>query len=143
MNKLAVIFSLIVWILGSQISIAETYISEEIQVFEMEDLDKEPKPIKRIIPDYPKKEKKERINAHLQLEFIVDTSGNVLEPTISEVRAGKGPDLRNSEDYETLHEKFSQATLEAIAQWKYEPGIKDEAAVRTRIKLPVSFRIKR
>jgi protein TonB len=39
------------------------------------------------------------------------------------------------------HPDFEKPVLEAVRRWKYKPGTKEGQAVRTYIRLPLSFSV--
>ncbi|MCB9892021.1 MAG: energy transducer TonB [Planctomycetes bacterium] len=60
------------------------------------------------------------------LLFEVDENGNVQRPRVQSAS----------------HDCFSRPALEAIRRWKFEPGKKKGKPVRSRMKLPMSFKKK-
>lgn len=90
-------------------------------------LDKEPKIKESVPPVYPPELKRERIEGEVVLVFVVDEAG----------RARK-IDVESSTD-----ERFNQAAIEAVEATLFEPGEKDGKLVKTRIKLPISFTLRR
>ena len=38
---------------------------------------------------------------------------------------------------------FAEAAVEAVKQWEFEPGMKDGQPVKTRVRLPMSFSLRR
>jgi len=95
----------------------------EIEIFEISALDKAPVPIERVAPVYPADLKRDRIQGAVSLVFIIDESGI---PT--RISVEKSSDSR-----------FSQTAIQAVKQWKFQPGFIDGRAVKTRIRLPLSF----
>ena len=39
------------------------------------------------------------------------------------------------------HREFEQPSIDAVLQWKFEPGVKDGRAVKTRMMLPLKFNL--
>ncbi|MCZ6671471.1 MAG: energy transducer TonB [Verrucomicrobia bacterium] len=114
-------------VFGSYLSFAETKPAEPIKAYELEELDKEPEALIRIAPKYPKILKRNRKNGTVIIQFIVDEMGKVIDPKI----------------VKSTNALFDPPSLEAVVQWKYKPGMKDGKAVRTRIELPLKFRLRR
>jgi protein TonB len=55
--------------------------------------------------------------------FQVDTSGRVVDP-----RVAKSTDPA-----------FDRAALEAVRQWRFEPGTRDGEPVQFKMKIPITF----
>jgi len=96
-------------------------------IFEISDLDEKPNPMVRIAPVYPPKLKRTGIQGKVWLVFIVDENGNISRARV----------------VESAHPDFSKAALEAINQWKFEPGKRGGKAVKTRVRIPLSFSLRR
>jgi len=96
-------------------------------IFDVADLDDKPVPIYRIVPKYPAHLKRAAIQGRVFLIFIVDEKGNV-----GSARVAESP-----------HPDFSESALEAIRTWKFQPGKKDGKPVRTRVRIPLTFAIRR
>lgn len=96
-------------------------------VFEISDLDERPNPLVRILPVYPPKLKSIGVEGKAWIVFIVDERGSV----------------HNARIEKSDHKDFSESSLKAIKQWKFEPGKKGGSAVKTRIRIPLSFQINR
>jgi TonB family protein len=85
--------------------------------------DKMPKLIYAVNAVYPAELRKEGVIGVVTVQYVVDTNGNVVSPTVI-----KSPDPR-----------LSQAVLDAISQWKFAPGEKNGHKVNTRMENPISF----
>jgi len=96
-------------------------------VFEIADLDKAPVPLVRIAPVYPPELKRNRVQGTVNVVFIVDEFGNVKRPTIEK----------------SSNREFNENALKAVRQWKFAPGEKDNQKVKTRVRLPLSFTLRR
>jgi len=94
-------------------------------VFEIQDLDTPPRPIVQAAPVYPHSMKRQGIEGKVWLLFIVDETGNVRRPRVEK----------------STNKEFDDAALRAIRQWKFEPGEKDNKKVKTRVRLPLNFRL--
>ena len=95
-------------------------------VFDVADLDDKPVPIYRIVPKYPSHLKRAAIQGRVFLIFIVDEKGNVTSARVAD----------------SPHPDFSDSALTAIRTWKFEPGKKNGKAVRTRVRIPMTFAIR-
>ena len=96
-------------------------------VFEIADLDQAPVPLVRIAPVYPPELKRNRVQGTVNVVFIVDEHGNVKRPSIEK----------------SSNREFNENALKAVRQWKFEPGEKDGRKVKTRVRLPLSFTLRR
>ena len=90
-------------------------------------LDKDPKIKKSVSPRYPPELKKERITGEVVLVFIVDEEGKP----------------RNIEIGSSTDDRFNQAAIDALAATHFEPGEKDGKTVKTQLRLPITFTLKR
>ncbi len=91
--------------------------------FEISDLDKAPIPILQIAPVYPSPMKRANIRGKVIAEFIVTKNGRVVRIDI----------------VESSHHEFERPVMEALRRWQFEPGIKDDQAVNTRVRIPFNF----
>lgn len=98
---------------------------DELEVFELADLDKIPNPLHRVAPTYPYEMKQAGISGVARVIFIVDENGRVRSPRIDS----------------STHREFEQPSIDAVLQWKFEPGMKDGRAVKTRMMLPLKFNL--
>lgn len=96
-------------------------------VFDIQDLDEQPKPLIRSAPRYPSQLKRMGVQGKVWIIFIVDENGNT----------GKARVI------ESAHPEFSESAIEAVQSWKFEPGKKGGKAVKTRVRIPLSFSIRR
>ncbi len=112
---------------GVSVQIFNISDSFDDMVFEIQDLDKHPHPIVRVKPIFPPGLKRQRVEATVRVIFIVDENGDVKRP-----RIGKG----------SKHKEFNDNAIKAVRQWKFEPGEKDGKKVKTRVRLPLSFKLK-
>lgn len=84
-------------------------------------------PIKRKGPKYPSSAAKRGKEGWVQMSFIIDTDGSVLEPTVIDSAGDVA---------------FERAALRAIKKWKYTPAEKDgEAIQQCDTKLQFDFSI--
>jgi protein TonB len=96
-------------------------------IFEISDLDEKPTALIRIAPAYPSKLKRSGIQGKVWLVFVVNETG-----AIEHARVLKSD-----------HPDFSKSALDAIHNWKFEPGKRAGKAVKTRVRLPLSFSLRR
>jgi len=93
--------------------------------FGIRDLDNPPRARLQSPPAYPLEAKRSLLNGTVMVEFTVDENGAVLEPHVV-----------NSSD-----RIFNDATLRAVAKWRFEPGRRAGRIVRFRMAVPVVFNL--
>ncbi|BET69097.1 hypothetical protein ASA1KI_40150 [Opitutales bacterium ASA1] len=108
---------------GMGVALSDFDALDELRVFELSELDKTPNPVQRIAPTYPYEAKQAGLVGWVRVLFVVDETGSV----------------RNARVDASSHREFEAAALDAIRLWKFTPGMKDGAAVRTRMLLPFKF----
>jgi RNA polymerase sigma factor (sigma-70 family) len=93
------------------------------KVFDLKSVDRHPIPKSQARPVYPFEMKHAGVNGDVQIEFVVDTNGNVTGAHV----------LRSSRS------EFEAPALTAVQQWKFDPGEKDGKACNTRMQVPIRF----
>jgi periplasmic protein TonB len=93
--------------------------------FEISDLDAPPIPILQIAPAYPPTMKRAGIGGTVTAEFVVTSEGRVVRIKVLSATSAE----------------FIQPVLDAVRRWKFEPGMKDEKKVNTRVRVPFNFRL--
>lgn len=96
-------------------------------IFEISDLDEKPTALIRIAPAYPSKLKRSGVQGKVWLVFVVDETGAI----------------KNARVLKSDHPDFSKSALDAINNWKFEPGKRAGKAVKTRVRIPLSFSLRR
>jgi periplasmic protein TonB len=109
---------------GNSFQLSDSF---EDMVFEVADLDEQPKPLVQSAPVYPAKLKRTGIQGRVIIIFIVDEKGNT-----SGARVVDSP-----------HPDFSSSAIAAVTSWKFEPGKKDGKSVKTRVRIPLAFSLRR
>jgi protein TonB len=94
------------------------------RVFSLQDLDQRPRPIFQRSPTYPSELYRARREATVYVVFQVDPQGRVLEPTVQK----------------STDPAFEAAALEAVKQWRFEPGTRNGKAVSFKMRQPITFR---
>ncbi len=93
------------------------------RAFDPSELDRVPVPVTKVSPEYPFELKRSGLGGTVRAGFIVDSHGNVIAlRVISSTNPG-----------------FERATLEALAKWKFRPGLKNGRKVDTRMEQPIEF----
>ncbi len=96
---------------------------ETEMVFEMGELDKNPRAISQVSPIYPFSLGKTGIDGQVDLQFIVNPNGRV-ESIIIIGGDGGG---------------FAKEAIIAVKKWRFKPGKKDGNAVYTRMRISIFF----
>ena len=93
------------------------------EVIEFSTLDQKPVPRSQARPIYPAEQRTKKISGEAVVDFIVDTQG----------------DVRNAFALRNTHPAFGEAAVEAVAQWKFQPGLKGGRVVNTHMQVPIVF----
>ena len=75
-------------------------------------------------PVYPRSAQRRNISGAVELEFTVDRSGSVTEVLVVDSQPG---------------DTFSEAAMDAVAQWQFEPVVEGGRAVEKRTAVRLSF----
>ncbi|MEO7415029.1 MAG: TonB family protein [Opitutaceae bacterium] len=94
-------------------------------IFSMTHLDKTPHAQVQATPDYPFSAKRDGLNGNVLVEFLVDETGRVSNPTV----------VSSSDRI------FEEPSLRAVLKWRFEPGRRDGKIVRFKMAVPVAFRL--
>jgi protein TonB len=86
-------------------------------------LSRPPTVISRTLPIYPVELMKLGVTGVADVEFILDTEGNV----------------RNAFAVNATNEAFGRAAVNCIQQWKFTPGIMNGRPVNTRLRQSFDF----
>lgn len=85
--------------------------------------DVRPVPVHRAKPEFPVEARRNRANGVVVVEFVVDEAGSVGAPRV----------------VSSTHMIFDNAALEAIRDWRFNPGEKDGQVVPIRMRVPFVF----
>lgn len=89
------------------------------------DLDAHPRTRLQVAPAYPHALRQAGVTGVVEVEFVVDRRGYVHEVRV--VRASSP--------------EFVETTLQAVAHWRFEPGLRHGVPVNFRMRVPVKFEI--
>ncbi len=92
-------------------------------IFSMEDLDQAPKPTVQTPPEYPKELRSKKLKGSVQIVFIVDKNGRVVNPIIQQAS----------------HPAFAKPALQAVRRWRFEPGKRSGMPVQFKMRVPIAF----
>lgn len=94
-------------------------------IFNIEDVDEKPTPLRQIAPNYPPTLRRQKVKGVVVLLFVVDKNGNVTAPSVE----------RSS------NMEFEKPALDAIRKWKFSPGKKGGEPVNVRVRIPIQFNL--
>jgi protein TonB len=103
--------------------IAEGGSEEMDRVFSLDELDQRPRVIFQRTPTYPAELRRSKRRGTVHVVFIVDTRGRVANPRVEK----------------TTDPAFDKAALEAVKQWKFEPGTRNGEKVQFKLRVPITF----
>ena len=98
----------------------------QMDIFELKDLDNDPQRIIAISPIYPFQFKRDGITGWVKLIIIIDEKGKVLKANVQT----------------SSHREFERPAIEAVLQWRFEPGTRNGKPVKVRRLQPISFRLR-
>ncbi|MFT3783979.1 MAG: energy transducer TonB [Nibricoccus sp.] len=91
------------------------------------DLDERPKALRQDVPVYPRAMKDDGLTGQVEIEFIVTANGDVVFPRI----------------ISASHEDFGWAAAAAVAQWRFQPPMKNGQKVDAKMTVPILFDARR
>jgi protein TonB len=92
--------------------------------FSLTDIDQKPRATFQPEGRYPSEMRGKKIEGQVTVIFVVDSSGKVVDPRVEK----------------SNHVAFEKPALDAVRQWKFEPGLKAGQRVSCRMKVPIRFR---
>lgn len=95
-------------------------------VYSLKEVDNVPKSLKSVRPVYPEYAKNMRIEGFVQVRFVLNDKGKVVNPTV--VKA-EPVDI------------FENAALNAVNQWKFKPATKDGKDVHVAMVVKLNFKL--
>jgi len=87
------------------------------------DLDQRPRAIFQAAPNYPSELRKRNLQGSVQVVFLVDRDGKVVSPKIEK----------------STNPSFDRPAIEAVRQWKFEPGTRNGEKVAFKMRVPITF----
>lgn len=91
-----------------------------------ETVDKPPRPIRQLPPEYPRTARARNIQGGVTLALLVDEAGRVAD---AQILQSDPPGV------------FDQAALAAVRTWQFEPAVYQGQPVRLRMQLVMPFRL--
>jgi protein TonB len=106
-----------------------------------------PKAVKTPLPKYPVKAKKLGLSAMVKLKVMVDEKGLPvnIEATEAYIRFDSKEDREKAslteDQQKELAKLFTDAAVEAMGKWKFEPGIRNGIPIKMEVMVPVKFKL--
>ncbi|MEM9158954.1 MAG: energy transducer TonB, partial [Verrucomicrobiota bacterium] len=98
-------------------------VMSDMQIFDIGDLDKNPRALFQVEPNYPYSLQQAQIEGWCTVEFVITDKGSVIR-----ARA-----VRSS------HREFENPAVESIMRSKWQPGKKDGKNVNVRVRQKILF----
>ncbi len=95
-------------------------------VYTLKEVDFVPKSLKSARPVYPEYAKNMRIEGYVQIKFIVNDKGEIINPKVVKSEPGN---------------VFEKAALNAVKQWKFKPAVKDGRDVNVAMVVKLNFKL--
>jgi protein TonB len=92
-------------------------------VFSLADLDQAPRVVSQPPPQYPAALRTQKVRGTVHVLFVVDRNGRVVKPQVQK----------------STHSAFDRPALEAVRQWRFEPGKRSGQTVQFRMRVPITF----
>jgi periplasmic protein TonB len=93
------------------------------EIFNLAELDQKPQPLFQAPPAYPVEMRQRKAQGQVTVLFVVDAMGRVQLPKIEA----------------SSHPAFEKPALDAIRQWRFEPGVRGGHKVQSRMRVPIRF----
>ena len=94
-------------------------------IFDIDEVDRAPRPTYRVAPTYPYKLKQSGIGGSVSLLFVCDPRGRT-----KNIRVESATNIQ-----------FEEQAIRALRNWRFEPGIKDGKKVNVQMLIPFNFRV--
>jgi protein TonB len=111
--------------LGAARNASQADIADMDSVFSMADLDQKPRPLFQVTPTYPLSLRQKKVAGSVVVLFVVDKQGKVASVQVE-----------NSTD-----PAFEKPAVDAVKQWKFEPGVRGGQKVNFKMKVPIRFAV--
>jgi outer membrane biosynthesis protein TonB len=109
---------------------------------ELSQLDQVPRPTFQKAPVFPAELRKAGVQVAVVVSFVVDSTGSVQNLILTQIKRlpqADGKELDPAVLKSLPMGDFSTAALEAVSQWKFDPGVKGGRMVNTRMQVPIVF----
>jgi protein TonB len=105
-------------------SLGEQVAGEDLnRIFSLAELDQKPRVVFQRMPRYPMELRRQGRAGTVYVIFQVDTEGRVQRPRVQK----------------STDPAFEKPALEAVRQWKFEPGTRNGQKVPFKMRVPITF----
>lgn len=98
-------------------------VGSEIQIFELSDLDRRPRRLSAVVPQFPPEFQVQGYSGEIRVRILIDEQGNV---SILEVVSA-------------THREAVQPVLQALTRWRFEPPLRQGEPVRAAYIQPLTY----
>jgi protein TonB len=91
--------------------------------FNLSEIDQKPRAAFQAAPTYPAEMRGRKVEGVVTVIFIVDASGKVSNPRVEK----------------SSHPAFDKPALDAVRQWRFEPGLRGGERVSCKMRVPIRF----
>jgi protein TonB len=99
---------------------------DELQIFDVVDLDRTPRMVHQVMPEYPRELLTRRVTGSVTLIIIIDQQGEVTVERVENWNGDRG---------------FIQPTRIAISRCRFEPPLRNGQPVRARYRITIPFNL--
>jgi protein TonB len=103
--------------------IAEAQGEDADKIFSLDQLDQKPRVLFQRMPQYPPELRRAKRQGTVYVLFMVDRQGRVVNPSVQK----------------STDPVFEPYALEAVRQWKFEPGTRNGEKVLFKLRIPITF----
>lgn len=93
------------------------------RIFSIAELDQRPRVLFQRMPHYPPELRRKNRQGTVYIVFMVDTDGKVINPKVDKA----------------TDPAFERSALEAVSQWRFEPGTRNGEEVQFKMRVPITF----
>lgn len=97
--------------------------SELKEAFSLSEIDQSPRAVFQAPPLYPAELRSKKLEGVVTVIFVVDASGKVTNPRVAK----------------STHPAFERPALDAVKQWRFEPGVKAGQRVGSKMRVEIRF----
>ena len=93
------------------------------RIFSLAELDQRPRVLFQRMPNFPPELRRGNRQGTVYVVFLVDTDGRVISPKVDKA----------------TDPAFERSALEAVSQWRFEPGTRNGEKVQFKMRVPITF----
>lgn len=93
------------------------------EVFSLSELDQKPRIVMQTPPVYPQELRRKKVQGTVTVSFIVSKDGRVTNPKVEK----------------STEPLFEKPALDAVKQWRFDPGTRNGEKVQFKMRVPITF----